>query len=542
MNKLIFLSVILSFTVGNLSGQYESGMTYPDTTSELLIDSLDVSALLANTILEEDLYNHLSILASDEFEGRETGTRGNTRAAKYIANYFKELGIKPRGIENSYYQDVAFNKTYWTETKVEVNGNAYRHLWDYMTFPSMTDQFQELSSDEVIFLGYGIDDQSYSDYKGNDVQGKIIMINKGEPFNQDSISYISSTRESSEWTSDINMKLKVAQEKGVKMVLIIEEDLRKLLDKNRRFLVSPSLKLGDGEMKTRTHANHMYISSNVAKDIIGNKDEKIKKWRKKNLKNGKACDIKLNSQLGIQLSKKKNVLKGHNVFAFIEGTDLKEEVIAVSAHYDHLGKRGEDIFNGADDNGTGTSTVLEITEALTEAIKKGIRPRRSILLLLVTGEEKGLLGSRYYAENPIYPIENTVANVNIDMIGRTDKKHEENPNYTYVIGSDRLSSDLHKINEEINHKYSRLILDYQYNGEDDPNRYYYRSDHYNFAKKGIPAIFFFSGTHEDYHRPSDTVDKIMFDKLTKIGRHVFHLIWDLANRNDRIIVDGKVEN
>jgi Zn-dependent M28 family amino/carboxypeptidase len=161
--------------------------------------------------------------------------------------------------------------------------------------------------------------------------------------------------------------------------------------------------------------------------------------------------------------------------------------------------------------------------------------------LFFTGEEKGLLGSQYYSENPIYPLENTVADINIDMVGRIDKKYENNPNYVYVIGSDRLSSELHTINEDINKKYSGLSLDYTYNDENDPNRYYYRSDHYNFAKKGIPSIFFFNGTHEDYHQASDTVDKIDFDTMAKRGKQIFHLAWDLANREDRVKVDGKVK-
>ena len=215
--------------------------------------------------------------------------------------------------------------------------------------------------------------------------------------------------------------------------------------------------------------------------------------------------------------------------------------MVISAHYDHLGKTGNDIYNGADDNGSGTTTVLEMAQAFALAKDMGVGPRRSVLCLLVTGEEKGLLGSEFYSENPLFSIENTVVNVNIDMVGRVDKKYENNPNYIYVIGSDRLSTDLHKINEDINQKYSHITMDYQYNSEKDPNRYYYRSDHYNFARKGIPAIFFFNGTHEDYHRITDTVDKINFDKMEKVGRHFFHTAWELANREERIVVDGVVE-
>ena len=202
------------------------------------------------------------------------------------------------------------------------------------------------------------------------------------------------------------------------------------------------------------------------------------------------------------------------MLGFIEETDpkLKDEIVVVTAHYDHLGMKGESIFHGADDNASGSSTVLEIAQAFVEAKKSGVGPRRSVLCMLVSGEEKGLLGSQYYATFPIFPLANTVANVNVDMVGRLDEKHEKenNPNYIYVIGSDRLSTELHDINEAANKEFMQIELDYTYNDPRDPNRFYERSDHYNFAEKGIPAIFYFSGTHEDYHRPSDTVDKINF--------------------------------
>ena len=206
----------------------------------------------------------------------------------------------------------------------------------------------------------------------------------------------------------------------------------------------------------------------------------------------------------------------------------------IGAHYDHIGKRGASINNGADDNGSGTTTVLEIAEALTMARKDGVGPQRSVLCLLVTGEEKGLLGSEFYSQHPVFPLEKTIADVNIDMVGRVDGNYLEDPEYIYVIGSDRLSMDLHHINEKMNQKYQQLILDYKYNDEKDKNRFYYRSDHYNFAKNGIPSIFFFNGTHPDYHRPSDTVEKIRFDIMEKRGRHIFSLIWDLANRDQKI--------
>ena len=151
----------------------------------------------------------------------------------------------------------------------------------------------------------------------------------------------------------------------------------------------------------------------------------------------------------------------------------------------------------------------------------------------VSGEEKWLLGSKYYTDHPIYPLENTVANLNIDMIGRVDDWHE-NGDYVYLIGADMLSQELHDISEQINSQYVGLELDYTFNAEDDPNRYYYRSDHYNFAKNNIPVIFYFNGVHEDYHKPSDTAEKIDFNKIQTITRLIFLTAWELANRDERI--------
>jgi hypothetical protein len=226
-----------------------------------------------------------------------------------------------------------------------------------------------------------------------------------------------------------------------------------------------------------------------------------------------------------------------NIWAFIEGTEKPNEVLVISAHYDHVGMENGEVFNGADDDGSGTVALLEIAQAFKKAKDDGFGPKRSILFLHVTGEEHGLHGSRFYSENPLFPIENTIADINIDMIGRRDTLHPKTNNYVYVIGSDRLSSELHTINEEVNAKYTQLELDYKYNDRKDPERIYFRSDHYNFAKKGIPAIFFFNGIHADYHQSSDTPDKIEYDALAKRAQLAFVLAWELANRPERIKVD-----
>ena len=233
----------------------------------------------------------------------------------------------------------------------------------------------------------------------------------------------------------------------------------------------------------------------------------------------------------------KKYINGENIIGYIEGTDLKDELLVITAHYDHLGTKEDSlIYNGADDNGSGTSSIMEIAQAFMLAKKEGNGPRRSVLIMPVSGEEKGLLGSKYYADNPIYPLENTIANLNVDMIGRIDDYHD-NPDYVYLIGSDRLSTELHQISEDVNKQYINLELDYKFNEEDDPNRYYYRSDHYNFAKNNIPVIFYFNGVHADYHKTSDTVDKIHFGKIQKISRYIFLTAWELANRNERPKLD-----
>ena len=207
----------------------------------------------------------------------------------------------------------------------------------------------------------------------------------------------------------------------------------------------------------------------------------------------------------------------------------------ISSHLDHIGIKNGEINNGADDDGSGTVALLEIAEAFKMAADVGQGPKRSLIFLHVTGEEKGLLGSSYYANNPLYPLAQTMTNLNVDMIGRTDTKREDkDPNYIYLIGADRLSQDLHDISEATNTKYTQFKLDYTFNEEKDLNRFYYRSDHYNFAKNNIPVIFYFSGTHEDYHKPGDTPDKIMYDLLAKRTQLIFYTAWELANRTDKI--------
>lgn len=232
-----------------------------------------------------------------------------------------------------------------------------------------------------------------------------------------------------------------------------------------------------------------------------------------------------------------NLPDSENIWAFIKGSEKPEEVLVISAHYDHIGIKNGEIHYGADDDGSGTVAVLEIAKAFQKAKEEGHGPKRSILFLHVTGEEHGLLGSKYYSENPLFPIANTITDINIDMIGRRDDLHKDSNDYVYIIGSDYLSSDLYTICEDANKNFVNINLDYTFNDRNDPNRFYYRSDHYNFAKKGIPSVFLFNGVHADYHKPTDTPDKIEYDALAKRAQLAFVIAWELANRDNRPVVD-----
>ena len=531
--------LFLGFSMANAQMAIEEIKTKNNQIPPTFTDGspmIDPSPYL-KTITAEDLRAHLTVLASDEFEGRETGTEGNKKAAQYIAKQFKENGFPNIGYQYSYFQKVNFISEMWDDIDMTVNGKEYRHLWDFYAFPNTNGDTPSIETNEVVFIGYGIDDQGYNDYAGVDVQGKVLLSYMGEPTDKSGVSYITGKKEKSEWSSDWRKKLRTARQKGAKAILFIDGDIKKNIADNRRFLLGSRLKLGEGEKPKDNFANNAFISTTIAKAMMGKKYKKVVKARKKIEKKGSPKSVSLKTKLKMVFSKNVERLAGDNVLGYVEGTDLKEELVVVTAHYDHLGKRGDDIYNGADDNGSGTSTVLEVAEALMAAKKAKAGPRRSVLLMLVTGEEKGLLGSKYYTEYPKFKLENTIANVNVDMVGRVDEKYKDNPNYIYVIGSDRLSTELHDINEAANENFTNLVLDYTYNDDNDPNRYYYRSDHYNFAEKGIPAIFYFNGTHDDYHRTTDTIEKINFEKMEIIGKLVFSTVWELANRDKRIEVN-----
>lgn len=496
----------------------------------------------AQTITKEDLKKHLSILASDAYEGRETGMKGQRMAAEYIENDFKSNGLQAV-VSGGYQQSFPIIIEKAGNSTLSANGKNFEFIKDFFYVGSFKEGV--VSSNDIVFLGYGVDSESYSDYKafeskGGSVKGKIVAYFEGQPKDKNGVDLVTGDNNLA-WTNDRTKKSKLAAEKGASGVLVITADYDKKVAQFKSFILNPRIRLkkpsADGDKKAGIPV--FYVSERVADDIMKSGKTTSADLKESISKKKKALNAVAATEVKMDI--KKDIVEGasSNVLGFVEGSDLKEQIVVISAHYDHIGMSGDKIFNGADDDGSGTVSVLELSQAFAKAKADGHGPRRSMLFLTVSGEEKGLLGSEWYTDNPILPLANTVTDLNIDMVGRQDKKYENNPNYVYVIGSDKLSSDLHKISEEANTKYAKLTLDYTYNAPNDPNRFYYRSDHYNFAKHDIPVIFYFNGTHPDYHQETDEVEKINFDKMEKIDRLIFYTAWEVANRNERLKVDTK---
>jgi hypothetical protein len=280
------------------------------------------------------------------------------------------------------------------------------------------------------------------------------------------------------------------------------------------------------------------ISLELAEEVLKSSGKSLELIRENALQNQQFNPIFIDDAIVTIESKIIREMKQtENVIGFLQGSDplFKNQVVAFTAHYDHLGKSKDGvIYPGADDDGSGVSTVLELAEAF---VKNPVKPKRSLLFMTVTGEEKGLLGSHYYTNNPIIPLNQTIADLNVDMVGRIDTVHEtkKDTNYIYVIGSDKISLELDSLLQTANKETEHLALDYQYDSEYDPKQLYRRSDHFNFAKNGIPIVFFFDGLHADYHKPTDTVDRILFGRMAIIGRLIYNLGWKLANLNHTLI-------
>ncbi|MGN6402394.1 MAG: M28 family peptidase, partial [Flavisolibacter sp.] len=436
----------------------------------------------AKTITPADLKTHLYIVASAEMEGRETATPGQKKAAAYIEDHFKQLGLLP-GNNGSYqmYYDVYQDSL--TDATLQVNGKSFELDKDFN--PSANNIEATMRFSEVVLVG----SQSVDSLKNANLAGKLLMIVGNVPMGG---------------RMQRGGLTEILQTKGIAGILSVSN-----LYPRSSALSRKGFQNINGFRRSLSPQQY-FISENVARSIVGGDYD--------NVKNNTSVVKTYEANILLEVKKTTLTAQSSNVIALLPGTDLKDEYLLITAHYDHLGKRGDSvIYYGADDDGSGTVSVLEMAEAFAKAKAAGKGPRRSIVFMTVSGEEKGLWGSEYYSNHPAFPLEKTTADLNIDMIGRSDSSRKgDTTNYVYVVGDDKLSSELKPISEAINKKYTKLELDYKFNDPNDRNRIYYRSDHFNFARKGVPIIFYYDGMlGADYHKPTDTPDKINYPLLAK---------------------------
>jgi len=474
--------------------------------------------------------SHVFVLASDSLEGREVGTNGELLAADYISNYFKQINIPPLK-DSSYYQEFSLGSRKFDYAKIKVGHTRYFFGQNFYSFPKFKDV--SIFSSDIVFLVYGIDSENYSDYNV-DVKNKILLVFDGEPTNKEGQYLVSGTNKKSPKAS-YREKLKTAKQKGAKALLIIKNNIKKDYKQFSHRIKNPGVFL----VEKQASIPFFFVDKKIAKDLLSIKS--ITPLIDTILHAETTATKYIKKPISIDTKTIEEFFVGKNVLGCIEGSDpnLKEEVVVITAHYDHIGVINGKIHNGADDNATGTAALLEVAESFQAAKKLGKKTKRSVLIFANSAEEKGLLGSYFYVENPIFPLNKTITCLNVDMVGRVDKNHPNDSNYVYLIGSDKLSTDLHNLSEKTNNEYVGLNLDYTFNDPGDPNRFYYRSDHYNFAKKNIPSIFYFSGVHEDYHMHTDTHEKIIYEKVEKTARLIFYTAWEIANGIERPRVDKK---
>jgi len=483
----------------------------------------------ADIVNSAALKKHLSILASDSLEGRETGTIGQRKAADYIKSQFKKIGLKAPENQNGYEQFFPLLKDSLIASSLTINGEDLLLGIDFYT-PLSFNETNKIQADKIVFAGYGIDDRNYSDYTNLDVKGNVVLIFSGKPKKELSKN---DNGETINW--NFSTKLKTAFEKGAVGVLLVDPNADKISastmtrnKKTNRYF--PEFNAEKNEI------SNAVLSHQSGRKIVGDDFDNILQTAT----NGYSLtEIKKEwmMSLNYRFAINHDTLFASNVLGVIEGTDKKDEYVFLTAHYDHLGKKGDKVFNGADDDGSGTVAVIQMAAAFAKAKKEGNGPRRTVVFMTVSGEEKGLWGSEYYSDHPIYPLEKTTVDLNTDMIGRvdTERKKADTLNYVYVVGHDKISSELPIINETANNNHTKLVLDYKFDDPNDPNRIYYRSDHYNFARKGVPVLFFYDGMLQgDYHKTTDDIEFINWPLFEKRAQMIFYTAWEIANRNEQL--------
>jgi len=508
----------------------------------------NIADQFSGSINKDNAYKHLSILASDEYEGRETGKKGAWMAADYIRNYFKSLGLKAP-VNGSYFQPIDMVSYNLSGMALSINGQAKEYGKDFVISAStVTLGGFNFNAGEIVFAGYGLDQQGYNDFAGIDVAGKVVLIFAyGDPTIKGAAPAPSDRAARRKMMAAQQAKIQYLASHKALAVIQIDPNLDNITEEMKANYS------GKGDVMLKTAANtaklqgtntlaSIRVSTATANELLKAAGTTVSALQEKISSSVKPASQTVKINVTGKAAKEEVKVRAENVLGFLEGSDpvLKDEILVITGHYDHIGltTSGTDkVNNGADDDGSGTTGVLLIADAFVKAKKAGKGPKRSILFMTVVGEEKGLLGSEWYSEHPVFPLDKTITDLNIDMIGRVDEAHKDNPEYIYIIGSDMLSSDLNAIGIRANDDNIKMNLDMKYNNRTDPNQFYYRSDHYNFAKHGIPVIFYFSGVHADYHQPGDEVSKINFELLSKRAQLVYYTAWELANGAKRPVVD-----
>ncbi|HEV2914960.1 MAG TPA: M28 family peptidase [Pyrinomonadaceae bacterium] len=485
-----------------------------------------------------ELRMHLDFLASNELGGRYTLSPGINIAARYLASRLAFYGFRGASEDGSFMQRIDLVATHPVAEKTTLALKLKGKSADYTYGDFVTNATAGgTASGALVFVGYGVSSvaQKHDDYRGLDVKDKIVLVAPGAPREVDS-SRLDKAEEGEG----------AALAHGAAGVLYLPTsyraaDMRKP-DYRERVMNRERVRLA---AKNVPQIPNIVLTPPVADAVLAPLGTSLDRLLKTADRGGPLEPRPTDASAQFTLTLEETRAVTQNVVGILEGADqsLRNEYVALSAHYDHLktGPRGE-IYPGADDDGSGTAAVLNIARAFSIE-----RPARSVLVIFHAGEELGLLGSEYNADvAPAVPLERIVADLNIDMIGRSKPPGDTNPDNAelsgpdtiYLIGADRISKELHRISEQTNSEFEKLKIDYRYNDPNHPDQYYFRSDHWNYAKHDIPIIFYFDGVHADYHQPSDTIDKLDFEKMTRVARLVFETGWRLANLDHRLTKGG----
>lgn len=509
-----------------------------------------LSARGVDTITAAQMKDYLSFIASDEMEGRDTPSRGLDTTAKFIAMNLDRWGFKPAGDEGSFFQKIALRREALEAAKssAEINGQEFSFGDDFLS-----NAVAATLTGPLVFAsnGWVIKSRNIDPYQGVDVKDKLIIV-VGQGFPRGITRTDLAGRQGVDWSSPTVY----AHDHGARGVLVVPDaNISQNWDIQRLRVLQPARAFVE-KFTTQTGpppVPNILMSMRMATALFEGErfDAATLATKIQNGEQVPAFEFSASKSVRITVAVKTEHPITQNIVAVWEGGDpaLKNEYVALGAHYDHIGicapGAADPICNGADDDGSGTTALLSMAEAVSHAKQ---RPKRSILFVWHCGEEKGLWGSRYFTDYPTIPLENIVTQLNIDMIGRSKIAGDTNPrdreltpaNEIYVIGSKMMSTELGEITERINKSYLNLQYDYRYDDPNDPNRFFFRSDHFNYARKGIPIVFFFDGVHEDYHRPGDEPQKIDYAKMQNVTRTVYLILWELANRPTRPKLDQQL--